>query len=144
MRLARTALDVLANISDDRVRELGATLISERRWIGRAVGLLVRNAQPGDYRMLEQLLGDASLDEETYHGLETGVRDLAQAHRSVDAERSLLLAYENGPCSLCRRDLVKELIEIGRLPVRLWEECAYDVHSETRCLVGKCDGDQGD
>jgi hypothetical protein len=99
------------------------------------VGLLVRNAEPGDYRIIERLLADTS-DEDAYHRLGIDVRHFVEAHRSEEAAQSLLQLYENGPCSRCRYGVVKELLAIDRLPASLREECEYDAYSETRGLVG--------
>jgi hypothetical protein len=53
----------------------------------------------------------------------------------VEAERALLLLYENGPCALCRHGVVEELIAINRFPDWMRAECQYDAYSETRKLV---------
>jgi len=99
-----------------------------------AIQLLTRNAERGDYRVLEGLLGEA-IDPYIYHCMGIDVRRFVEAHRSEEAERSLLLLYENGPCSLCRHGAVEELIAIDRLPAWIREECQYDAYSETRKLV---------
>jgi hypothetical protein len=80
-------------------------------------------------KVLEQI------DPYIYHCMGIDVRRFVEAHRSEEAERSLLLLYENGPCSLCRHGAVEELIAIDRLPAWIREECQYDAYSETRKLV---------
>ena len=133
--VARAALVALGNVVDQRVRDLALWLISERRWIDFAVGLLVQNGDGHDYRILEELLADTSLDTSVYHGLGIDIRDFVKSHRSGQAERALLLLYENGPCTLCRHGAVEELITIDRLPAGIRDECAFDAYSETRKLV---------
>jgi hypothetical protein len=132
--IARAALVALSNVVDSRVRALGLDLITGLKWRGFAVGLLTRNAERSDYRVLEGLLGEA-IDPYIYHCMGIDVRRFVEAHRSEEAERSLLLLYENGPCSLCRHGAVEELIAIDRLPAWIREECQYDAYSETRKLV---------
>jgi hypothetical protein len=95
---------------------------------------LVRNAEHGDYGIIEGLLRE-DIDPYFYHCLGIDVRHSVEAHRSKEAERSLLLLYENGPCSLCRHGAVEELIAIDQLPAWIREECQYDAYSETRKLV---------
>jgi hypothetical protein len=68
----------------------------------------------------------------------TSVRQFIEAHRSEEAERSLLLLYENGPCSMCRHGTVEELIAINRLPHWMMEECRYDADGDTRKLAMTC------
>jgi hypothetical protein len=132
--IARAALVALSNVVDSRVRALGLDLMTGLKWRGFAVGLLTRNAERSDYRVLESLLGEA-IDPYIYHCMGIDVRRFVEAHRSEEAERSLLLLYQNGPCSLCRHGAVEELIAIDRLPAWIREECQYDAYSETRKLV---------
>jgi hypothetical protein len=131
--IARAALVALSNVVDSRVRALGLDLIKGLKWRGFAVGLLTHNAERSDYRVLESLLGEA-IDPYIYHCMGIDVCRFVKAHRSEEAERSLLLLYENGPCSLCRHGAVEELIAIDRLPAWIREECQYDAYSETRKL----------
>jgi hypothetical protein len=114
-QVARAALFALSNIQDHRVRTLGLNLIDQARWRGNAVELLTRNSQDGDYRIIERLL-EKQLDPNDNHRLGHGVLDFVRAHHSEDADRALLLRYENGPCLNCRYDVVKELIAIDRCP----------------------------
>ena len=132
--VARAALVALRNVVDARVRALGLNLIAGVKWRGFAVGLLVRNAERGDYGIIEAALRE-DIDPFIYHSIGIDVRHFVEAHRSEEAERSLLLLYENGPCSLCRNGVVEELIAIDRLPVWIREECQHDAYSETRKLV---------
>lgn len=98
------------------------------------IQLLNRNAERSDYRVLEGLLGEA-IEPYIYHCMGIDVGRFVEAHRSEEAERSLLLMYENGPCSLCRHGAVEEFIAIDRLPAWIREACQYDAYSETRKLV---------
>ncbi|MEO8131990.1 MAG: hypothetical protein ABI822_33150, partial [Bryobacteraceae bacterium] len=132
--IARAALVALSNVVDTRVRALGLDLITGLKGRSFAVGLLTRNAELGDYRVLEGLLSE-TIDPDIYHNIGIDVRRFIKAHRSQEAERSLLLLYENGPCSVCRHGAVEELIAIDRLPDWIREECHYDAYSETRKLV---------
>ncbi len=132
-RVAVGALVALSKIQDERVRALGLDLMAEAK-CGYAVDLLTHNSQDGDYRIIERLLQKRS-EADDYHRLGQGVRGFVEAHRSVEAERPLLLLYENGPCALCRHGVVEELIAINRFPDWMRDECQYDAYSETRKLV---------
>jgi hypothetical protein len=132
--VALAALVALSNVVDSRVRSLGLDFMTGLKWRGFAVRLLIRNAEPGDYQILERLLGEA-IDRNVYHCVGIDVRAFVKAHRSEEAERSLLLLYENGPCSLCRHGAVEELIAINRFPQWMIEECRYDAYAETRKLA---------
>jgi hypothetical protein len=133
-RVARAAQVALSNVADGRVRALALDLMKAPEGRAFAVGLLTRNSEPGDYRTLEGLL-EETIDPFIYHAMGVNVRRFAKANRSEEAERSLLLLYENGPCSLCRHGAVEELIAIYRLPVSVRDECHYDTDSGTRKLA---------
>lgn len=133
-KIARAALTALSNITDERVRELGLSFIQQRLRLDFAAGLLIKNSAPGDLRLLENLLADPH-DADVYHHLGIDVRNFIGANRSEEAERSLLLLYEHGPCSTCRHGAIEELIAINRLPDWMIEECRYDADGDTRKLA---------
>ena len=60
------------------------------------IQLLNRNAERSDYRVLKGPLGEA-IEPYIYHCMGIDVGRFVEAHRSEEAERSLLLMYENGP-----------------------------------------------
>ncbi len=132
--IARSAVVALSKIRDQRVRDLGLDLIASRNRLNLAIELLIENSDAGDYRIFEELLAEQH-DPYIYHGMSFDIRDYIRSHRSEDAERSLLLQYENEPCSMCRHGAVEELIAIDRFPDWMREECRYDAYSETRSLV---------
>ena len=133
-RIAVGSLVALSKIQDARVRALGLGLMTEAGGCGYAVDLLTHNSRDGDYHIIECLL-EKRIEPDEYHRLGQGVRTFVEAHRSEEAERPLLLLYENGPCSLCRHGAIEELISINRFPDWMREECQYDAYSETRKLV---------
>jgi hypothetical protein len=124
--LSHSALNALKQLSDQRIRALGLEL--------RDAGLLVRNSAAGDYHILEHWLTEAA-DADACHKLGIDIRHYAKAHRSEEASASLFRLYEKGPCSLCRHDVVEQLIALGRFPEWMREECRYDSYLETRKLA---------
>jgi hypothetical protein len=133
-RVVHAAMLALSNIQDQRVRALGLNLMDRVQWRGNAVGLLTRNSQDGDYRIIERLM-EKQMDPNDYHRLGHGVLDFVKAHHSERADRALLLLYENGPCLNCRYEVVKELIVLSRVPDWMRNECQYDADPEIRKLV---------
>ncbi len=132
--IAHVALAVLSNVTDQRVRQLGLDLIAQRARLGSAIDLLTRNPGPGDYRLFEELLAE-SHDAYLYHSIGMDIRCYARANRSQEAEASLLMIYEHGPCSTCRHGVVKELLAISSLPAWMLDECLYDCDDDTRKMA---------
>lgn len=84
--------------------------------------------------MIEALLREP-MDVDDLHHFGMGVRHLLEVHCPKEAEHSLLLLYENGPCSLCRGEFVEHLIALQRLPDWMRSECRFDASTEIRKLV---------
>jgi hypothetical protein len=87
--IARAALVALSNVVDSRVRALGLDLITRLKWRGFAVGLLIRNAERGDYRLLEGLLVKLS----TPTSITAWASMFAVLSRRIDRRRPNALCY---------------------------------------------------
>ena len=94
--IARAALVALSNVVDSRVRALGLDLITGLKWRGFAVGLLVRNAEHGDYGIIEGLLREDidSLRPRTQLRWDCPCRD---AYRAVPRRAACLAATRYSP-----------------------------------------------
>lgn len=134
IQVARFSGKVLSQLTDPAIRGLALRLLDTPGRQGDGVELLLNNYKPGDFQLIETCLGEP-MQVDDLHSVEIGVRNLASAHHSPEAERSLLLLYENGPCSLCRGGVVEELIALGCFPDWMREECRYDSDTDTRKLV---------
>jgi hypothetical protein len=134
IRLARLAVAVLSQLSNPEIRSLALRLLGTRGKQGDGVELLTNNYQSGDFRLIESRLREPMDVGETHH-FEMGVRHLVRKYRQEEAEQCLLLLYEKGPCSLCRGQVVEDLIALNRLPEWMREECRYDSYTCTRKLM---------
>lgn len=132
--LASAAMKALSRIGHSEIRVFALTLMEQPYWYREAIEMLSQNYQEGDYHLVESLL-EQKLDPDDYHDLGFGVEHFAEAHPTPESERSLLLLYENGPCSLCRNGCVDQLIALNRLPEWMREECQYDADSATRRAI---------
>jgi hypothetical protein len=127
--VAHRAIRVLATLTHPAVRALADALLSEGNSDGS--GLLVRNYQAGDYERLAHLMRTWT-DAQALHDLGYALRDLAMAHPDPAAVPTLLLQYEYGPCSLCRKYTVKALQRLAAAPMWLLEECQHDAADSLR------------
>jgi len=134
VRIARRAVAILSQLTNPEIRNLALRLLNTRNKQGDGVELLTNNFQQGDFVLIQSCLTEPMETEEIHH-LEMGIRHLVKANRRDEAEQSLLLLYEKGPCSLCRGAIVEELFALNRLPDWMRAECRYDSDVETRKLV---------
>jgi hypothetical protein len=134
IRVAHQAVAVLSHLTGPEIRNLGLRLLDTRGKQGDGVELLMNNYQPGDFQHIQsRLRGQMEADE--IHHFEMGVKHLVKRHHQEEAEQCLLQLYEKGPCSLCRGQVVEELITLNRLPEWMRVECRYDSFTDTRRLA---------
>ena len=133
-RLSHAAANTLGSMERTSLRPLALELLSTAGRCDLGVELLARDAQPGDYRLIEEAL-HRPLDDELYHSLGMDVTNFIEAHPSEEAAPSLLRLYEYGPCSFCREDTVRRLVELHHFSAAMREECLYDAESAIRELA---------
>ena len=131
---ARGATLALGNLTHPAVRVLGLQLIADPTRAAEGIDLLKNNFMETDFALLETALQQPS-ENRTRHSIGMSVQDIAGAHLSSEVVPSLLLLYENGPCSLCRCACVELLLKLDALPASLRAECRYDADEGTRKLV---------
>lgn len=109
------------------------------RWIADGdlecgILLLTANFEPGDFALCTPLLESVG-DEDGRHRLASNFVAMCEAHPSADALEGLLNVYEFSPCSTCRHEAVKVLVDLDIAPDWLRQEARLDVNPETRALL---------
>jgi hypothetical protein len=134
--LALTAGRALANVANPSFRDLAFRLIESRATSGEfAIAMLDRNFQPGDHEIVLRWFENET-DRDARHRMEMDLKQFCRHHPDSVAERPVLLSlYENGPCSFCREDVVRRLIELDALSPELRRECEFDANEDIRQLV---------
>lgn len=141
--IARGALTALARLKGAEIRAAAMQAIAQPALRRGAIECMSANPEPGDYPLMESLLWQ-DLNDGELHELCIGAKHYVAANPSPEAERTLVLVYENTPCSMCRYTAVKNLVEMDRLPAWIREECRYDAGEDTRALVKGPSTDAGD
>jgi hypothetical protein len=102
---------------------------------GGAIDLLARNYMDGDNRIALRWFREEA-DRDTLHALGMDLIDFWQRHPDEETEAPMLRSlYEKGPCSFCRENAVRRLIELSALPDELRAECAWDANGDIRVLA---------
>ena len=135
-RLSHAAANILAKIDAPELRAIGLELLASADRCDLGLTLLKGRGRPGDYPRIEAALR-RKMDDGLYHSFGINVREYVASNFTREAVPCLLLVYEDGLCSMCRRSVVQKLIELDALPEYIREECQYDADSDTRQLVGK-------
>jgi hypothetical protein len=132
--LAWRAAVVLSNVEHPDVRSLALQLVEDPDRIAHAARLLESNWREGDGSILEKML-EMTVDADTIHSIGFSVKDIAKKCDTAELELPLLLLYEEGPCSLCREDVVKWLLRRDALPNELRMECRHDSSLYIRRMI---------
>jgi len=136
--VSRLALHVLSGVQHPAIRQLFFHLISSRRHLESAFGLLLSNFRPGDEQFVSKWLeeaqarGTTALTAEETHGICRNLLGLFRAIEDVEAVVPLLWTYENTPCAECRASAIEALIKRNAVSEELLTECRFDCCSWTR------------
>lgn len=132
------AVRALANVRAPEVREFALRLLRERGpevlLDSEAARLFTASYEPGDHEALEAAL-PAEAEVNHLHGVSQDLLQVAQAQSDPELAGCLRWVYEHSPCSLCREQAVRELLERERAPEDLLRECLHDVSAETRKMA---------
>lgn len=82
--------------------------------------------------LTQRALRDPRTDANDRHRVSTSLLQLSTWNPGVDTSQLLLLIYEQEACSVCRRDAVKDLHRLNRLPAWIREECLHDASASVR------------
>lgn len=138
-RVAHVAADALGRIHDPDVRALAFEFLSEGKSLELAVKLLRRNFRPGDFNHIEDALASKNLDDDAWHRFGFSLLDVIRNNEvsANESRRLLFRLYEEGPCSMCRTDIVARLRASGGVPDWMAEECLFDANPETARLFAE-------
>lgn len=141
LRLA--AISVLKNIEHPAVRALALELCGTEQQLPviSAVKLFVENYQDGDSSYIETILNDQE-NENTLHWGGMDVINVFERNPLKELAKCLLWVYEKTPCTHCREQAVKLLIDNKLLPSDVLYECQYDCVEDIRVMAHKGSGDR--
>ena len=133
------AAQALSSTSHEWIREKGLELLQsdppQSNWYS-GIELLENSFRPGDQRMIEKaLVKNVFPDIHSLHGAGLSLKHLIGSNPQESFADCCLWFYDQTPCSLCREDFVKHLVEKASAPPELLEECRDDCSEETRELV---------
>jgi hypothetical protein len=140
-RVVKAAARAIGRLNEPEVRVFALQLLGDRAAPELVTELLKSSIVMGDIGTIESSLKPEAMDEDAWHRLGMAIRNLLKSSPQALAECSGLLfkLYENGPCSLCRTDIVKGIIALGNVPTWLADECLYDAEPDTAALFTTSD-----
>ncbi len=130
------AVEALKFCQDSSIRNLAIDFSKNQddKFAICSVGLFIKNYQSGDNKFIESILPRIN-DEDTKHFVCMDLIKIFERHALDELFTSLLWAYENTPCTYCRENIVKALINSNLMPQILVDECQFDCVQDVRNLV---------
>ena len=128
----------LSNYVHPEVRRLAFERLRAGRVLESELKLLKRNYQPGDAAVIEHALRVPE-DRDQLHGLIFDLVEVFRANQVAELAKVMLFVYEESPCSNCRCNAVKSLVDTIQAPDWLLAECQHDSSEEIRAYARRQD-----
>lgn len=128
------SMRVLAHVAHVRVREVAITRLASGSSARGTVRLLRNTFVSGDHRFIEAALRADGTDDDV-HWLLMDVLDVFEAHPVPEAVPSLCFVVEHTPCSHCRTNALRRLVELDAVPAWMEAEAHLDACNEIRSVV---------
>jgi hypothetical protein len=138
VRIRDAALTALAHADDPAVGEFGRKYLARDTFAAddaAAIELFTKHYRPGDESLIMDVLNGLGPDETEAHDIGMSIRAFAKSNSSTSIACILNWLYRTNPCTICRGDAVRLLIEANSLPPAVAMECRFDASSEIQELV---------
>jgi hypothetical protein len=123
------ALQALAQISDDRIYQLGRSKLAAGQITGEdtdTIDLFINNYHAGDAELILAKLQAVEIDPEDLHAIGFSIDDISQ--KQINPELVILLEwiYDRTPCCICRDRIIEQLKIYQPLPNPILTEYQFD------------------
>ena len=130
------AIAALANNKSNSLHDLAIKLIQQqpKSIDNRVLSLFINNYQSGDFKTIESVLTSSQdIDFRHYAGMD--LIKIIDAQNNPELIDCALWVYEYTPCSHCRHEILKILIDTQQTTSNILEECLHDCCPDIRALV---------
>ncbi len=133
-KLLGATIDALSVFKNNEVRNLGLRILQEIPARLDVIRLFGKNYEPGDFTLLESVLpieGDADV----LHWIGHNLLSVVSENKTPELAGCMRWLYEHSPCSSCRENAVRYMVETKTIRQELIDECLWDCCDDTRELV---------
>jgi len=132
------ATRALASLKDSRVGDLARLRLREENFSAERsdeVELFKNNYLPGDENIIVSALARVKAGHDDMHYIGMRALHVCQANPDIRLIDIASFIYRTNPCTLCRRDVLEWMKEVGSLPAWIANEARFDASEETRALI---------
>jgi hypothetical protein len=123
------ALQALAQISDDRVHQLGRSKLADTQFnclYADTLDLFINNYHSGDAESILGRLNAVEIDRADFHSIGLSIYDLSEKQSNPELAVLLEWIYDRTPCSICRKLIFGQLESYGLVSDELLTEYQFD------------------
>lgn len=132
-RLIEFSVDALKYFSGKDIRELALEKLKAEKNPFKYLDLLVSNYKKGDNRLLNEI-ANRSDNYEFIHSIGFGYLGIYEANKTKECKEPLEEIYKKMNCGICRKNVVKLLIDNNVLANTIRQEIKFDSNGEVRKL----------
>ena len=132
-RLIEFSVDALKYFSSKDIRQLALTKLEAQKNPYKYLDLLVSNYKKGDNKLLIEI-ANRSDNYDFIHSIGFGYLDIYEANKTKECREPLERIYKRMNCGLCRKNVVKLLLDNNVLSDTIRQEIKFDSNEEVRKL----------
>jgi len=132
-RLIEFSVNALKYFSGNDIRKLALDKLKAEKNPYKYLNLLVSNYKKGDNRILSEI-ANRSDNFDFIHSIGFGYLDIYEANKTRECKEPLETIYKKMNCGLCRKNVIKILIENNILADKIRQEIKFDSNDEVRKL----------
>ncbi|MCA9306979.1 MAG: HEAT repeat domain-containing protein [Phycisphaerales bacterium] len=131
----RRVYQALSNCDDERVREVGLSLLGTDRVVEGAISLFEASYRVGDHEAIERAMRLVN-DRDDLHRMLFDLVDVFETRSIPECRRLLMFVYGHTPCGNCRGKAIEIMRNASVLPDWIASEARNDSQEDIREEVG--------
>lgn len=124
---------ILGNIESPEICDFGLELLTADPPDPRGIDCLISSFYIEDIETIADVLPNfEELDDETIHEICLALNQMAYTDEVMQNLPIMRWIYENSPCSFCRANAVRKMVDAKNLPLEYLEELQFDAEADNR------------
>ena len=132
-RLIEFSVDALKYFSGKDIRQLALAKLEAQKNPYKYLDLLVSNYKKGDNKLLNEIV-NRSDNYDFIHSIGFGYLDIFEANKTKECREPLETIYKKMNCGLCRKNVIKILLDNNVLSDTIRQEIKFDSYEGVRKL----------
>lgn len=137
-RLIEFSVNALKHFAGKDIRQLALEKLKVEKNPFKYLNLLVSNYKNGDNKLLTEIVNRSDNDD-FIHSIGFGYIDIYEANKTKECRQPLEALYKKMNCGICRKTVIKILLDNNALSDTIRQEIKFDSNEEVRKLYKLAD-----